>query len=680
MTHRAASWLLTLAAAAAGYGQSFPAALAASLAQQTSPVQPAAPAGTPAQTAQSPAAAQPAAAAPTPEAQKKPEGPARDATGISATGVVVGGPVKAAALRDERKAAKLYLDGVRLMEKQRHEEAWPKLKQAAELEPANATYVRAAELARASAVTQLVQKASQKRARGEEADATELLRRAMEIDPKNPIAVQHQEEIADALASDPVGASVNDAPSAQIDAASAIVLEPTKEKHSFHLHTDSRQVVQQVFHAYGIEPSLHDSVENRQVRLDADDVDFAQAAKMVGMVTKTFYAPLDPHRVVVARNTPENHTQFERTETETIYLPGLTDKQLTEVSDVAHNVFQVSKATVEQTRGTITLRAPTDTLHAFNRTVDALEAGQNQVDLEVKVIQLSHISARETGTTFFQQTGVYNAFSEINSIIQQNQSAVQQILASGLVPNASTITNEIEIIAILLSAGQLTGTPFNQGFALFGNGLTSSLLTPGPATLTMSLNSSDTHTLDDIQMHLSDEEPGTFKIGERYPIETSSYSSVALPAISGLSSAAAALQSQTVPQVQYEDIGLTMKATPKVMRSDDVALTMDLKIESLGGSSLNDIPILNSQQFTGVLTLKAGETAVLLSDLSRQESRALNGLPGVSDIPGLQDISDIARNQNVARLMILVTPYVVRGPRAAGHGPRLPVQKAAANQ
>ena len=116
---------------------------------------------------------------------------------------------------------------------------------------------------------------------------------------------------------------------------------------------------------------------------------------------------------------------------------------------------------------------------------------------------------------------------------------------------------------------------------------------------------------------------GPSRSASDYPIETSSYSSVALPAISGLSSAAAALQSQTVPQVQYEDIGLTLKATPKVMRSNDVALNMDLKIEALGGASLEQYSYsLNSQQFTGVLTLKAGETAVLLSDLSRQGSRA----------------------------------------------------------
>ena len=590
--------------------------------------------------------------------------------------VTTGGPVKAGTLRAQRKAAKLYLQGVKLLEKEQPEAAWKLLKPASDLEPDNATYLRAAELARQSAVTQLVQQASRERSRGESADSAKLLSHAMEIDPKNPLVLQHLAELGDQAASLPVGGSMVALQDPETPLADGtITLEPSADKHSFHLKTNARQVVQEVFKAYGIEASVHESVQAQQVRLDLDDATFADAERVLGLVTNTFWEPLDPHRVVVARDTRENRTQFQRQAMETIYLAGLDDKQLTDVNNLAKNVFEVQQASVQPTRGTMTIRAPTRTLAAFNRTIDGLEKGQNQLDLEVKVIQLAHISARETGTTFFQQTGVYNAFSEINSIIQQNQSAVQEIISQGLVANASTLQNEITVIAILLASGQLTGTPFNQGFALFGGGLTESLITPGPATLTFSLNSSDTRTLDDIHMRLSDDEAGTFKIGERYPIETSSYSSAALPNIPGLSAVASAAQSQTVPQIQYEDLGLTLKATPKAMRSNDVALTLDLKIESLGGSSLNDIPILNSQTFTGVLTLKEGETAVLLSDLSRQESRALSGLPGVSDIPGLQDVSDIARNQNVARLLILVTPYVVRGAGKTTHGPMLVVDK-----
>ena len=75
------------------------------------------------------------------------------------------------------------------------------------------------------------------------------------------------------------------------------------------------------------------------------------------------------------------------------------------------------------------------------------------------------------------------------------------------------------------------------------------------------------------------------------------------------------------------------------------------------------------------MTLREGETAVVISDLNRQESRALSGNPGIGDIPGLQDVSDIKKDVNVARLLILVTPSVVREPNTAGKGPILLIDK-----
>jgi hypothetical protein len=595
--------------------------------------------------------------------------------------VSTGEPVKADSLRARRKAAKLYLQGVKLLEKEQPEAAWGLLKQAAELEPSNGTYVRAAELARQSAVTQLVQEAGKSRANGTGGlEPTNLLKHALELDPNSEAAKQRLQQLSDDAVSQPVGTTSSMSVALKPDAedsepAGAIVLEPSRDKHSFHLRSACKQVVQEVFRAYGIEASVHDSVKTQQVRLDLDDATFPDAMRVLGLLTHSFYEPLDPHRVIVAADTRENRTQFQRLEMETVYLPGMTDKELTDVSNLARNVFDAQQSVAEPNSGTITLRAPAKTLAAFNRTVGEMAEGKSQLELDVKIIQLAHTSGRETGTTFFQQTGVYNVYSEINSVLSQNQSLVQQIISSGLVPNQSTLANQIEILAILVASGQLTGTPFNQGFLPFGGGLTQSILSPGPATLNFSLNSSDTRTLEDIHMRLADQEDGTFKTGERYPIETSSYSSVALSALSALAGGSTA--NQTVPQIQYEDLGLTLKARPSILRSDDVALNLEIKIEALGGTSLNDIPILDSRQMSGVLTLKAGETAVLLSELSRTESRALSGLPGVSDIPGLQDVSDIARNQDVARLLILITPHVVRGSQQLAHGPRMKVDKAA---
>ena len=47
----------------------------------------------------------------------------------------------------QRKAAKLYLEGAELVKRLQPEEAWKLLQQAAELDPGNSTYARAAEMA-----------------------------------------------------------------------------------------------------------------------------------------------------------------------------------------------------------------------------------------------------------------------------------------------------------------------------------------------------------------------------------------------------------------------------------------------------------------------------------------------------------------------------------------------------
>jgi general secretion pathway protein D len=602
-----------------------------------------------------------------------------------ASKVDVGAPVEADTLKARRKAAKLYVRGVKLMDKHQPEAAWGLLKQAVELEPSNGTYLAASELAKQSAVSQLIQRASQAQNVGPQAnsdEATVLLKHALDVDPGNEGASQRLHQLADqTAAASQTGLTASSTVTPVMKEAGPladgpIVLEVHQEKHSFHLHTTGKQVIQEVYRAYGIEASLHESVQSTPVRLDVDDASFDDAMRVLNLVTHTFYEPLDPHRVIVAKDTRENRQQFQRMFMETVYLPGLVDKELTDVSNLARNVFDAQQAVAEPTSGTITIRAPQKSLTAFNRTVSQLVEGHSQVDLNVKIIQLSHLASRETGTTFFQQTGVYNVFSEIQSVLTQNQSLVQQIIASGLVPNQSTLANQIEILAILVASGQLTGTPFNQGFLPFGGGLTQSILSPGPAMLNFNLNSSDTRELDDIHLLLGDQEDGTFKTGEKYPIETSSFSSVAIPALSQLTGLGAA--NQTIPQIQYQDLGLTLKATPSILRSDDVAIKLDIKIDALGGTALNDIPILDSREMQGVLTLRAGETAVLLSDLTRSESRALSGLPGVSDIPGVQDVSDIARNQNVARMLILITPRVVReSGQQVAHGPRLAVDKAA---
>ena len=224
---------------------------------------------------------------------------------------------------------------------------------------------------------------------------------------------------------------------------------------------------------------------------------------------------------------------------------------------------------------------------------------------------------------------------------------------------------------------------------MFGGGLTLSGVSPGPATVNLNLNSSDSRELDETELRLGDGEEGTLRSGTRYPIMTSSFSNlgasgVNIPGLTGAgtSSSLTALlsslqgaQSQ-IPQVQYQDLGLTLKATPKVMRSNDVALTLDMKITALAGNLVNGVPVLNNRAYSGVVTLKEGSAVVVASELDESESRALSGTPGVTDIPGLNNVTANNTQKDYATLLIIMTPHVLRGPQASGHSPMFRIERS----
>ncbi len=580
---------------------------------------------------------------------------------------------------DRRRAVKLYLTASKLFEKEQFQEALQRYERAAALDPGNDDYALAVKVARSHLVTALIQAAAKDRLRGDAAAARADLARALELDPNNPLVDQHLNELGDDAL---LGQTRPLYEQGAEEAGAGAVLEPASGVRSFHLRSNLRQVIEQVFRAYGIEATVDQSVPALFTRLDLDNVSFETAVRIAQMVTNSFYVPLDAHSVLVAKDDRENRLQFTREDLETVYLSGLNETELKEVTNLAKNVFDARQAVDNSSSGTVTIRAPQQTLKAFNAILSQLLDGQSQVMLDVRLIQLAHTGERKTGVQPPQSVSAFNVYSEEQSILNANQALVQQIVSSGLAAPGDTLA----ILGILLASGQISSSLFSNGIALFGGGLTQSALAPGSFSANLNLNSSDSRELDQIQLRLGDGEAATIKSGSRYPIQTSSFSSIAgsVPNIPGLTGAgnSGGLSSllasygasvPNIPQVTYQDLGLTLKATPKVLRNDDVALTLDLKIDALAGGSINGNPILDSRAWSGVVTLRQGEAIAVVSELDKSESRAVSGTPGISEIPGLNNLTAKDNQKNYATLLIVITPRVIRGTQAAGHSPMLRV-------
>ncbi len=615
--------------------------------------------GAPAQQAseaeQTPAPTQPGGAA---------EQQAAAPDGAAATASKAGHPSK----HDRVEAQKLFVEGAKDIEHDNIRAAMDAFVRAAELNPEERKYEMADEIARQHLVTELIQEADKDKILGHFAEARAKIAQAYSVDPGSPVVAQHMDELASAaVAGEPAERSE------AIAAAPPIELQPQPGMRSFHLRASERNLIAQVLPAYGIQPTLDDSVGAEMVRYDVDDADFATAERTLSMATGTFIVPLDPARALVAKDSRANRDKFERVAMETVYLPGMAADQLTEITNIAKNVFALRTASADVDQTALTVRGSPANLSALNATLTTLLEGRSELQLDVRMYEIDRTKAVNLGAILPNQTTVFNVYSEARNILNSNSSLVQEIISSGLAAPGDWEA----ILAILIASGQLSNTILTQPFGVFGGGLSLTGIAYQGGSLNMQLNSSDVRALDQMQVRVLDREESTIKAGERYPIETSSYSSLGaaplnIPGLStaGLSSTLSGLgitpaqleaaATATIPQVQYQDIGLTLKVTPNIEGTNRVSLKFDLTLSSLGGSSLNGLPVLNNREYNAITSVAVGESALVVSSLTRQESNAITGIPGLSEIPGFQDTTNKNSNLDIGELAIVVTPHIVR--------------------
>jgi type II secretory pathway component GspD/PulD (secretin) len=658
-------------------------------------------------------------------AQAQPQQAAPDAAAPVAAGA--GTPVlsllPSAGKRQQREAEAAYLAGAKKLEHGDLDAAEREFVRALNLDPQNSSYAIAISVTREHRLTDLVQQATKARQDGDQARAETLLAQARAIDPKDPLVLEHVEPVtggnnmramqsaapepgdkrAGAAASSPADRAVMIANAEaaatpwRIEApvlAGPIELEPSNEVKSFALRGASSDVLREVASAYGIAAIIDDSVLNRNVRFDLENVTYAQAMRVLLSMTHAFAVPVDSTTLLIADDDPAkvHRQQMERQLQETIEMPGAPNDRLNELANIVRTVFGVKQATVQTGLGTIVVRAPEDVLTPLNQVLAGLMDASSEITFEVKLYEVDNTRSTNIGAALPTQFSAFNVDAEAENIVSSNQSLVQQAIAQGLIPaNASNLTIALDLIASGLVQSSLASSLIGT---IGGGALRTGISGSTNTTFNLALNSSEVRTIDDIQMRVGDRQEATFREGTKYPIVSSSYSSggvspgvasalkgVNIPGVNipGLLSQFAGGSGATIPQVTYEDLGITLTATPAILRAGRINLKLNMKIEALAGGTVNGNPILANRQFTSDITLEEGESAMLVSSVSKTETAALTGMPGLSELPGFQAPTQGTTEKDTSQLVVVVTPHVVRRASNQLFGPRVPVPNDFAN-
>jgi type II secretory pathway component GspD/PulD (secretin) len=253
------------------------------------------------------------------------------------------------------------------------------------------------------------------------------------------------------------------------------------------------------------------------------------------------------------------------------------------------------------------------------------------------------------------QFTIFNLNTELRALGPNAQDLINRF-------NAGTLTlADLAAAQAALAANQ--NSPLTKGFATFGGGMTRFGVVVPPATAQFNYNKSSFKSLQHMTLLADQGQAATFRVGERFPVITGTFASSLSSVIPRNLQQQVALQ-PIAPSFNFEDLGITLKATPQVNGNSDVTVQLEVQFKALAGTSFNDIPTISNREYKGTITVRDGETSVLAGSMDMSEQRALSGMPWLSRVPGLgRAVSTSNKQASSSEILLLVTPHVLRARR-----------------
>lgn len=364
------------------------------------------------------------------------------------------------------------------------------------------------------------------------------------------------------------------------------------------------------------------------VRVELDDADCFEAIHAVETMTGTFLVPLADTMVMIVRDTPEKRRDQERTVAIGIPLiEPITAQEAQEMARSVQLIYEIQRFAIDPTRRVALFRDRWSKVRLARALFEQLSTRRPEIQVDVELLEVNETSDVSYGLSLQNLTQLVNFGRVLRSSPQ-------------LMPQFRNFAT------------------FGGGMSLFGFGITSAQLF---ATATRNV----AQTLVRSQIRTLDGTSASLHIGDRFPIITAQFLG------DSTSQPGNATVVRPPPQIQFEELGLTLKLTPRSHGEDEVTLAVESEFKVLTGQANNGIPVISNRKFNGQVRLREGEWAVVAGIVTQNDSRTYSGIAGAAQVPGLrQATGNSGRARTRGQTLLVLKPRIIDpGPATFGTRP-----------
>ena len=476
--------------------------------------------------------------------------------------------------------------------------------------PTDLRYKVALEQVRTTAAAQHVHRGEQLQKENQLQPALVEFVRALEIDPGYALASQDMQRVKEEMdkkdkknkaGEDDAGAEDLDKP------APPVHLDPlSSEKVTLHMTEDTRVLYQTIGRIAGISVIIDPEYVSRRVTIDLKDATPAEALRVLGDVSNTFWKASTHNTIFVAADTRGKRQQFDQMALKTFYLTNVAQpSDLNDVVTTLRNIIPSVKIYAVPAQNAIVLRATPDEILLAGQLITSLDLAKPEVLVDVYVMEVRRDNLRNIGVS---------------------------------PPTSLTVT----------ANNSTTSTTLNQ----LGRSSSYSY-SIGQAAVEMLLTDSDTRILQNPSIRAVDGQKASLKVGLRIPVATGSYTTAT-------STTTSAVQTQ----FQYIDTGVAVEMTPTIHQDRDVTMKLGIEISSQSGTeTISGVaePIISQEKAEQVIRIKDGEVSILAGLVQDELLRSIGGWPGLGEVPGMKYMFSTQQTEKIKdELIFMLVPHVVR--------------------
>jgi general secretion pathway protein D len=443
-----------------------------------------------------------------------------------------------------------------------------------------------------------------------------------------------------------------------------------------------KQVIKSLSDPLRLNVVFDDSIRNDPVTVEVKDVTIATALDIVMMQKKCAFEQVDRRTIFIYPDNTNNRPRFEKLLIKTFYLNNISAQT---VKNVLAQMLPAGRqsATVDSIGGAgsnttssnvLIVKATPAELQLVQDLIDNIDKNKNEVVLDVEIYEVSNDSLVQIGNQF--------AISPV-------QATLNNVDANGNVIDSTTIQSPS--LSALGGIG-LAGLQGLQGGTSIGGNLFSpflggvgTLIGFPPSSFSFLQSKGKSKLLHKTQIHVLDGGENETKVGRKVPVSLGSQ----VPgyglglglnntnvngnnnlgqnigaALAGLTGLGGGLGGYGINNIQYQDVGLVIKAKPQITNEGYVEIKMNFEssdVVASGSDAQNLTPTFTQRSLNTVARIQDGVTAVVAGVNQDVKGDSRSGIPVLGMMPLVGRLFATPRQESrQTDVIITVTPHIVR--------------------